>query len=373
MILTNDTFASTDATLEAVRAATPTAILLLVLVAAGSAVVAGALARSEWRLTPSPAAVRRVRIVAVAAAVVGAIAVLVQVGNPADAVSRGYDAFTAPPPEPGEGLGNRLASASGNGRADFWRVAVRELEAHPILGGGAGSYERWWFRLRPTPFAARDAHSLYLEVLAELGPIGLALVLAVLGVPLVALASMRRFPLGAAAGAAYLAFLFHAGLDWDWEIPAVSGTAMAVGFVLLIGGRTAPVRSLAVPRAVALAALVPLAVAAGIATVGNGAAASSDAALDRSDPSEALIAADRAVRFAPWSTDALRLRAEARTLAGDEDAGRRDLREAIERDGENWRLWYALALATMGAERRHATERVVELNPKVQDLAPITQ
>ena len=221
-------------------------------------------------------------------------------------------------------------------------------------------------------FAARDAHNLYLEVLAELGPVGLALVLIALATPLVALGSRDRSPVVAAAGAAWIAFLLHAALDWDWEIPAVTGTAIALGFVVIAGTRVASPRPLAGRRVIALVALVPLVVAAGLAHLGNQAAASADDALDGSDRREALAASDRAVRFAPFSTDALRLRAEARTLAGDEEGGLRDLRDAVARDDGNWRLWYALALATDGGERRRAVERVVALNPKVQDLAPIT-
>src|SRR5581483_964565 len=60
-----------------------------------------------------------------------------------------------------------------------------------------------------------------LETLAELGPLGLALVLALLCYPLVRTLRVRAVPgLPAAAGAS-AAFLLHAGVDWDWELPAV--------------------------------------------------------------------------------------------------------------------------------------------------------
>ena len=57
----------------------------------------------------------------------------------------------------------------------------------PLLGTGAGSFEAHWFRERSVAFHARDAHNLYLETLAELGPVGLALLLATLALPLLAL------------------------------------------------------------------------------------------------------------------------------------------------------------------------------------------
>ncbi|HYT50946.1 MAG TPA: hypothetical protein VEL10_01935 [Gaiellaceae bacterium] len=50
-----------------------------------------------------------------------------------------------------------------------------------------------------SPAKVRDAHSLYVETLAELGPIGLALLSAALVVPLVAAVRARRHPLSVPA------------------------------------------------------------------------------------------------------------------------------------------------------------------------------
>ena len=83
---------------------------------------------------------------------------------------------------------------------------------------------------------ARDAHSLYLETLAELGPIGLALLLAALIIPLLALRGGRD-PLLATAAGAYVAFLVHTGVDWDWELPAVTLAGLACGSAMLVARR----------------------------------------------------------------------------------------------------------------------------------------
>jgi O-antigen ligase len=103
---------------------------------------------------------------------------------------------------------------------------------------------------------ARDAHSLYVETLAELGPIGLALVLLALGVPLLAL-RRRGDPLLAAAAAGYTAFVLHVAVDWDWELPAVTLVGVACGAALLAGSRREPA-----PEVGAAGRLVLLAVAA---------------------------------------------------------------------------------------------------------------
>ena len=108
-----------------------------------------------------------------------------------------------------------------------------------MAGGGAGTFGRFWLDQRPGSVAgALDAHNLYLETLAELGPLGLLLLLAFLAVPIAcARAAARATPIGAAAAAAYMGFLVHALVDWDWEMPAVTAAAVAIGGSLLVIAR----------------------------------------------------------------------------------------------------------------------------------------
>jgi hypothetical protein len=115
---------------------------------------------------------------------------------------------------------------------------LKEWELNRALGSGAGTFDRYWLHYRTVSSFARDAHSLYLETLAELGPIGLALLLAVLLIPLLALRGGRD-PLLATAAGAYVAFLVHAGVDWDWEIPAVTLAGLACGSAMLVARRRA--------------------------------------------------------------------------------------------------------------------------------------
>jgi len=123
-------------------------------------------------------------------------------------------------------------------RPSYWRVALEDAGMHPLLGSGAGSFDNVWIAHRPIAANVRDAHSLYLEVLAELGPVGLALLLAMLAAPLVSAARARGRPVVAAAAAGYSAYLVHAGLDWDWEYPVVTLAGLACGAALLIAART---------------------------------------------------------------------------------------------------------------------------------------
>jgi O-antigen ligase len=81
----------------------------------------------------------------------------------------------------------------------------------------------------------REAHSLYLGTLAELGLVGLAALLAFLGgVAAAARRLWRSDPALAVGPAAALAvWVAHAGLDWDWEMPAVTLVALALAAALV--------------------------------------------------------------------------------------------------------------------------------------------
>ena len=127
---------------------------------------------------------------------------------------------------------------SSNGRIALWKGALHESSSHPLLGGGAGSYESWWLQHRKAPERVKDAHSLYLQTLAELGPLGLALLALALAVPLAVGIRARRRPLVPFAVAAYAAFLLHAAVDWDWQLPGVTLPAILCGAMVLVAGRT---------------------------------------------------------------------------------------------------------------------------------------
>jgi hypothetical protein len=117
-------------------------------------------------------------------------------------------------------------------RASYFHVAWHdEVVAHPLLGTGAGTFGLYWARSgKPLELGgALDAHSLYLETLAELGPLGLLLLVVMLLAPLRGVLQHRAVGYVPAAAGAYAAWLVHAGLDWDWELPAVVVAALCCG------------------------------------------------------------------------------------------------------------------------------------------------
>ena len=122
-----------------------------------------------------------------------------------------YERFQSPAPD--SRSVSRLATVSGHGRTELWRSALREGAQHPPAGGGAGSWARVAHARTTNP------HSLELQTFAELGLLGLA----ALAVFLVDVLRRRR---PEAALAAFAAWAVVAAVDWDWQLPAVTGAAM---------------------------------------------------------------------------------------------------------------------------------------------------
>jgi O-antigen ligase len=297
----------------------------------------------------------------VAAAAIVASGVLVAAGGPVAVVERAVDAFTEPLPAGDGDLQRRLLSVSGNGRGDYWRVAWEMAREEPLHGTGAGSFEAHWLRDRPISFHARDAHNLYLETFAELGTLGLVLLVATLALPLVVLRRARLLTFGPAAAGAFVAYLLHVSVDWDWEVPAVTLPALFCAATLLASRRPAFLTGWA--RVAALALAAPVLAVALVAHVGNRATAASIAAVDRGDPDRALAQARRAIDWAPWSDEPWQLRGEAELLLERDAEARSSLARALELDSESWSTWYDLAVVTSGAERARALAEVRRLNP----------
>ena len=117
---------------------------------------------------------------------------------------------------------------------------------HPINGTGAGTYATLWTRYGRSTARILNAHSLYLEELAELGIVGGGVVIAVVVSILVALARRARGPgrsVWAALFAGALMWAVHAGVDWDWQMPAATAWVFAAGGLALAAPVERPKRT----------------------------------------------------------------------------------------------------------------------------------
>ncbi len=268
-----------------------------------------------------------------------------------------------------QGAPDRLLSTSTSFRSDYWDVAVDMFREHPLGGAGAGGFERTWLRERTALLYVRDAHNLYLETAAEVGVVGVALLLVALLMPLAAARRAIHRPAGAAVIAAYVALLAHAVLDWDWELPAVTFCTVFLAVALVrLGGRGGRRRLGAGSRSVLLVAAAALGASAVVMHVGNGALADAQDALDRGDTALARRDAERARRFAPWAAEPTRLLGEVELADGRLAAARRHFLRSLDDDPGSWDAWLDLALVSRGAERARALTRAVELNPRAPEL-----
>jgi hypothetical protein len=341
--------------------------LLIVLLAVANACLAVAFAYVSRRIDVDFGSRAAFAVALTLALIVGIALVFNRYGGPVTLAKKGYTSFKAPPPHFSSNLNRRLLSFSGNGRADLWRLAWDEAKDHPVLGAGAGTYERYFLLRQPADVSrVRDAHGLYIETLAELGPIGLALLTAVFAVPLVTLRRARRHPLVPAAAGAYVAYLVHTGVDWDWELPAVTLTGLLCGAsILLAMRRWRPAKALSQPTRFAIATIaVVTAGFAAIALLGNSALSRSETARTEGRLGQATTDARRARTLMPWSPLPWEAQGKAQLDAGLVTEARRSFRKAITMDDGDWRLWYDLAGATSGRARRQALQHAVALYPR---------
>jgi O-Antigen ligase len=95
-------------------------------------------------------------------------------------ISHTFHTLTDPnAPVPLNGPG-RL-TALGSARARYWNEALEIFTAHPLLGVGAEGYETAHLRYRTAPVVVAQAHGFIVQTLADLGLVGLLVVLALLG------------------------------------------------------------------------------------------------------------------------------------------------------------------------------------------------
>lgn len=193
-------------------------VVLVVLAAAAAALQLRLQARGRTGPLKLP---RRTPVIAVGVIAAG-LAVAIVVGAKEQSVA------------PLSGGASRLETLQSN-RYEYWRVALKAFEAEPLRGVGAGGWAVYWLRDRRINTFAQDAHSLPLQTLAELGLVGIVLLTLFLGGMAGVAARAHRLVPAIAGGpaAAFAAYVAHAPLDWDWEMPAVTMIAIVLGGALI--------------------------------------------------------------------------------------------------------------------------------------------
>lgn len=286
-------------------------------------------------------------------------------------------------------------------RLPLWREALDQSEYARLSGTGAGTFPLTHYRFRTDPDVVKHAHSQWLNVLSELGIVGLALFVAALGLfaaaaignPFVDRGDPLR-PLLVALQAGVVGFLVHISWDWDWDMAAVGAlfflfAATCSAYlgtrglaqdglrddpaVRLSAAREAR-RPLSVPlRAAASLALVLLAVSWAFPYLAARAGNAAFTASAEGDAVGALEYARAAARYNPLAADPLITESQILQQLGRNREALSVLRAAAELQPDNYDVHRQQGLLYLKAfDRKEAAgaafERALSLNPLDAEL-----
>jgi hypothetical protein len=335
--------------------------------------------RPSWLLF-SPGAAAAATVVAI----VIAIPVAVAAGAPGEVKDRwenfksrsGGEAATA-------SRSSQILNTSGSGRYQFWTSAVDAYKTEEFHGIGPGTFEFWWAQHASYEGAfIRDAHSLYVETLAELGIVGfalvVALVLAILGIGTVrALRGPPELRLGlAGATAGAFAFAAAAGLDYMWEI-AVMPMAFFLLAAVAVDGARGPIpqprsrrdlrrRQIGWRVGTVIVAVVALYLIHQPYKVSTDIRAS-EQAVNEGRLDDALSDARSAADAEPYAATPKLQEALVLERQGQFQQATDAAREATEKESTNWRTWFTLSRVEAEAGDAKASlkayRRTKQLNP----------
>jgi O-antigen ligase len=347
------------------------AVVMLIAVAVSPALLSHTLKRELWLVATVRAAVaqRRRAALVLGAVLVLSVAVFVAAGLPAKA-TRAVGQFRSDDSQAFPDTRDRLTFGGGGGRTDLWRVALTDFQRHPVIGAGSGAFAVSWAERRRRITDTEEPHSVYLEMLGELGLVGgvlLAVVLAAAARGLIRRLDGADRPLVSLACGGGAAWAIAAAVDWQWEIPCNTLWALVAvtGALSAYGPRRAAPRTDRRARIAAAGVLVAL--AAWCVTI---ASAQHDVdrakrALASGDLTSALGAADRAKTAAPYRADPYQLATFALIRQRRWTEAQRELVKARSRAHRSWKLSLldGVLRASRGEDPGPALERTRRLNP----------
>ncbi len=284
---------------------------------------------------------------------------------------------TAGAPSTGAG---RLAATS-NSRSAFWREAGKVFEDRKAAGTGAGTFGIARLRYRKGEQVSRHAHGFIPQTLADLGLIGLLVVLALLGAWLVAVArATQLYPRLRRRGGpverrdwtqertALVALLLVAvvfglqsAIDWTWFVPGPAAMALVAGGFVAGRGPVAAASSAALVLPPPVPERLRIALASGVALVAllfawavwqpEASDRASNRALDliaEGELGDAATQASKAEDANPLSAEPLLVQASVQTEAGRNADAEATLERAVLRFPGTPDTWLRLASFQLG-------------------------
>lgn len=312
-------------------------------------------------------AARRIAIGAVALGLLGATIV---VARELPALRGEYARFT----QPGSSQPNvrgRLTDVQSGDRFQAWTVAIADFRRAPVLGRGAGTFVLSWARGRPYEIPFNETHSLYLQMLGELGIVGLGLLLVVLGAIIIGigLAVRRSERVILSAGlAAVVGWAVAVAVDWHWQMPVGTLWVFAVAGSMLANRSGGAIDQSPAWRRGRWAVVAGLAVAAVVLvklSIAEYQLDDSLIAFRRADcPSTEASAAAARSAFGVLPGPPMLL-GYCAALDGRRALAVREEEQAVSLDPDDWVLHYALATvrAAEGVDPSAAVRATSRLNP----------
>jgi len=298
----------------------------------------------------------------------GVTAITVVKGNPITEVGDAWDDFKQGGKEP-RFEGSRIGTLGGTYRYDYWEVAWRNFEEHPLIGVGGDNFGRDYLIHGTSQQTPAYPHSVVLRTLSQTGLIGMLLLFGgILAALVAAIAQVRGAarlgPVMAATSVVVFAyFMLHGALDWLWEFPGLGAPAFALlGIATAIGARASgPIRetrpSLTV---IAAAAIVTLAIVAGVTLPWLAERELRSAReLASSNPAAALDKLDRAAELNPLSPVADKTAAVIERRQGRLGAAESRLRETLIRDPGDPFVFLQLAVIASATDRQDDAVRLI--------------
>jgi O-antigen ligase len=360
--------------------------------AAGRAMVLGALAAFavvaagallEARRPPSEATAARWRRIGHAgfgaAAVLGALAALVVVGNP---VTRVDDAWSSFKGGYTESTGSRLSQGLGSNRYDFYRVALNVFVDHPIAGVGADNFFQQYLKDGRSSETPAYPHSIELRALAQTGIVGALMLFGAFAAALAAVwravrarpADDLRAAVAGGAGIPFIYWLVHGSADWFFEYPGLGVAAFAMlglacslapraGEEPAVAGAATPAgEGLRRPRVRVLAPVTALLALAAVALLGLWGADHEVAAAAKSyakHPNAAYQRLDRARTLDPFSDRADSLAGSIAGRLGDLERADARFTRALDRVPDDQYATLERGAIASAAGRRAEAERLL--------------
>jgi len=306
-------------------------------------------------------------------------------------ISHALHALTDPNAKTPPNTPGRLTAVA-SVRARYWKEALQVFNAHPLLGSGAEGYATARLRYREETLVVGHAHGFVVQTLADLGIVGLAVALALLGSWMLATRHATH-PLNRRARytpervgmltllCIVVVFGAHSLIDWTWYVPGVACVALLCAGWLVgraepgeqqRGGASARARTawsrarIAAAGAVVLAALLST-WAQWQPQRAEESRAQALALAEQGRLWAAQGAARSAVSRDPLSAEALFALADLQQASGDPSRARATLQRAVRLQPSNPNTWLELARHDLTSSPRAALtelQAAIFLNPQ---------